>query len=424
MDTTKPNTHWKLWQKILFRFFFLFLSLLSMIAYNPAMQVLNIGFRQGGKFFAHLKPVVAWLDNHVYHLGYLPREHSIYFNDTHFGVILTVTIFLVALIATAVWTNLDKSRPGYDRLYFWFCNYLAYYIFLAMIPYAVQKVIPIQATYPTAPELLTRWGDLRHWEVLFRFMGTSPAYCMFCGWLELIASLLILFNRTRVFGGLLMIVALIEVVCLNIFYNNNIILLSSILLSCTIFIIARAVPKLFIIFIQQKPVSLAQYQYSFTTSWKKYIMILICFLPLWRVLRVTERSWAFYKGTMHNQEKQRLYNVITYQQENDTILPLTTDTLRWKYVCFLDYTPNNQKMVKFDMQENQSMYACKWDTLRKEIVFVDEDTARFSYTALSNGNMQLNGSWHGKNTSIQLAKMSIDSLNLIKDKFLFMQEDQ
>jgi len=425
MDTMQPNSNWKTWQKILFRFFVVFLFLLSQVAYNPILNILGYGFsKQVQLIAAPLKPVVELLDNNVFHIGYLPEQHATYFSDNHFGVVLLLAIFIISLMSCVLWSLLDKRRPGYDRLYYWFSNYLAYYIFLAMITYTVYKIIPIQARYPTAPELLTRWGNLRNWEVLFRFMGTSPAYCMFCGWLELIASLLILFNRTRVLGGILMTIALVQIVLFNIFYNNSIIMLSGILLVATLFIIVRALPKLFLIFINLRRVSLVQYSYRFTTRWKKYVMIAICFLPVWKVFTLTTNSWTIYKGYAHNQEKQRLYNVIVYQQENDTIPPLTTDTVRWKYVCFLDYTPTIQQLVIFDMQENQFRHPYKLDSLSQKLIIRGKDSARFSYTDLPDGNMQLNGLWHGKSTKIQLAKLSIDSLTLVKDKFLFMQEDQ
>lgn len=425
MDATTRNSNWKIWQKVLFRFFVVFLFLLSLVAYNPFLNILGYGFRkQVALIGVPLKTVVAWLDDNVFHIGYLPDQHATYFSDNHFGVVLFLAILLISLISCALWSMLDKRRAGYDRLYYWVSNYLAYYIFLAMITYAVYKIIPIQARYPTAPELLTRWGNLRNWEVLFRFMGTSPAYSMFCGWLELIASLLILFNRTRVLGGLLMTIALVQIVCFNIFYNNSIIMLSGILLMATLFIIASALPKLFLIFVNLRAVSLVQNRYSFTTRWKKYVLIAICILPLWSVYTVTTRGLTIYKGTAHNQQKQRLYNVTVYQQDNDTIPPLTTDTVRWKYVCFLDFANTLQRIVIFDMQEKQFTHPCQWDSMSQKIIIRGNDSASFSYNDLPDGDIQLNGRWHGENTNIRLTKLSLDSLTLVKDKFLFMQEDQ
>jgi hypothetical protein len=425
MNSTGINTKWRSWEKILFRFFSVLLLLLSQIAYNPLLEALGYTYsKQISILNKPLKGVVSWLDNYFFHIGYLPGQHAIDFSDTHFGVVLFMGIFITAAASCILWTLFDRKTTNYNRLYYWFSNYLAYYIFLAMITYAVYKIIPIQAHYPTAPELLTRWGDLHKWEVLFRFMGTSPAYCMFCGWLELIASLLILFNRTRVGGGVLMTIALVQVVCFNIFYNNNIILLSGILLLATVFVIAKALPKLFEIFIKLKPVSLIQHRYKFSTSWKKYAMIALCFLPVWKVFIVTKKGWTFYKGLLYNQERQSLYNVAIFQHGNDTILPLLTDTLRWRYVCFLDYAKANQKMVIFDMRENQDVRKCRWDTVSKKIILSEKEPLHFSYTALPGNNMQLNGFWQGKATKIQLTKLNIDSMNLVKDRFLFMQEDQ
>jgi len=418
------NIPWQPWQKILFRFFVVFLFLLSMVAYNPFLYVLGYGYRQGMQLNAHLTGFVAWIDEHVFRIGFLPQQHAIDFNDTHFGVVVTLTILMIAIASCVVWTWFDKERTDYNRFYYWFSIYLAYYIFLAMVPYAVQKIIPIQGHYPTAPELLTRWGDLRNWEVLFRFMGTSPGYCMFCGWIEWTASILLLFNRTRLLGGLLMSIALVQVVLFNICYNNNIIILSGTLLLSTLFIIARSLHKLILMLLGGKPGLLIQYRYAFTTSWKKSIAIVMCFLPLWRVYKVTTKSWAFYKGTVHNQKTQSLYKVDIYQQGNDTIPPLASDTTRWKYVCFLDYAPSKQQMVKFDMQDNQSVYPCKWDTVQKKIVLTGKDTASLDYVILSNTGMQLQGNWLGKNLRMMLTRLSIDSLTLVKDKFLFMQEDQ
>lgn len=417
-----PN-EWKSWEKLLFRFFFSFLLLISLFAYNPLFNLLDFRYNKLRIINSHLVNIICWLDDHIFHIGYIPRVHSVDFSDTHFGVVVTLTILIISFLACILWSLIDKEKYHYNRLYYWFSNYLSYYIFLAMLPYAITKIIPIQAHYPTAPELLTRWGDLLNWEVLFRFMGTSPAFCMLCGWLELIASLLILFSRTRTLGGLLMVFIMTQVLGLNIFYNNNIKILSGTLLLASLFIIAKALPILYAFFLTRVPVSLVPYRYKFTTPWKKYIIIIICLLPTWRIYSLTQRSWVIHQGYLRNEKNQSLYNVVLFQQARQTIPSLQMDTLSWKYVCFLDYAPGNQRVVKFDMQENQSIYQCTWDTVHKEILLINDDTARLAYAFLPNGNLQLNGYWQGDSTKIQLSKIAIDSLILLKDKYQFMIGD-
>ncbi|MEP6611639.1 MAG: hypothetical protein ABJA76_07130 [Mucilaginibacter sp.] len=427
-NTLTPETNWQGWQKVLFRYCFVSLSLLSLIAYNPIVQALDISWANQTAFFAHLQRLAAFLDNHIFRLGYLPVSHSLYFSDNHFGVIITLTILVISVLITLPWTFFDKATSNYNRLYFWFCNYLAYYIFLAMATYAIEKVIPIQAHYPNAAELMSRFGSLRKWELLFLFMGASPAYCMFCGWLELIASTLILFNRTRVLGGLLLIAVLIQVVCFNIFYNNSIILLSSILLLCTLFIMARALPKLYKIMVKLQPVSLAEYRYRFTTPWKRYAVILLCLLPVWKVYATTIKSWKYYSLVEHNRQAQRLYMVTKFSQQNDTISSSVTDTIRWKYAIFFDYSARSRTLMKYDMQEKTKSYRYSWDTVKHTLLLVDKkDTLHknnFTYTGSINGDLELKGLWHGKNITMEWKNMPVDSLTLVKDKFLFMQEDQ
>ncbi|OCX50330.1 hypothetical protein BEL04_21315 [Mucilaginibacter sp. PPCGB 2223] len=425
-NTLPPETHWKPWQKMLFRYGFVFLSLMSLIAYNPLMQALDLRWATQTAFFGHLHGCAAWLDDHVFHLGYLPAVHAPEISDTHFGVILTLTIAILSIVIALAWSFFDKERSNYNRLYFWFCNYLAYYIFLAMIPYAVEKIIPVQAHYPNATELMSRLGSFRRWEFLFLFMGASPAYCMFCGWLEFIGSALLLFNRTRVLGGLLMIIALVQVVCLNIFYNNNVILLSAMLLLCTLFIMARAMPKLYRILVGLQPVSLAEYRYSFTTPWKKYALVLLCFLPVWKLYAITTKSWKYYCTLVREQQTQRLYTVASFGGQNGA-MP-SADSIRWKYVVLFDHHPRPGTLIKYDMQEKTESYIYSWDTLKTTLaVYTKKDTLHknvFTYSRSVNGNLQLKGFWQGKAIAMELKNMPVDSMTLVKDTFLFMQEDQ
>ena len=427
MEIINPETNWKTWQLILFRFFFAFLSLLSLIAYNQIIQTFNVSWEKQTAFFGHLKGFAAWMDRHFFHLGYLPAAHSLEFSDTHFGVIITLTIFTIALIAAGVWTFLGKAK-NYNRFYYWFSNYIAYYIFLAMMPYAIEKIIPIQAQFPDATELHTRLGSLLKWQLLFTFLGASPAYCMLCGWVEFLAATLLLFNRTRVLGALLMTIALIQVLSFNIFYNNSIILLASILLLSTLFITGRALPKLYDILIRLRPVSLAEYQYRFNTPWKKYMLILLCFIPVWKVYNTAMLSWGTYAGTRYNQQHQKFYKVSSFRRNNYTLAPLTTDTTLWRYVCFLAYSPRYQSMIKYDMQERTEQDQIKWDTLKHTItIFTRSDNGdknSFDYKKLPGGDLELAGNWHGKSIAMSLTDVPVDSMTLIKDKFKFMQEDQ
>ncbi|MBC7848713.1 MAG: hypothetical protein H7Y31_03200 [Chitinophagaceae bacterium] len=426
LNQTPMLLPWTPSQKYFFRFFFVFLALLTIVAYNPLMIALNMSYPEMLAVYAKLEGFVYWIDTNFFHIGFEAGKNTTFFSNTYFGVVLTIFIFFASIISSFAWTIAAKPVSNYNHLYYWFCNYLAYYIFLAMSTYAMYKVFPTQTSYPTAPQLLARWGDLPNWEILFRFMGTSPGYSMFCGWLELIASVLILFNRWRVVGALLMATITFHIVLLNVFYNNNVIMLAASLWLCSMFMLARTFPKLYRIFIRQKPVSLAETRYFFSTPWKKYVMIALCFIPAYRFVHLTIGSWQYYSRQVHNEKNQRLFNVTSYEQDGLTIPPLTTDTVRWKYVCFIDYSPTNKHLVKFDMKENSVNLIRRVDSTNQVMTFINRrDTTSksvFHFTNLPNGNFMLSGRWKGSQLRMELTEMSIDSMTLVKDKFAFIQE--
>ena len=128
------------------------------------------------------------------------------------------------------------------------------------------------------------------------------------------------------------------------------------------------------------------------------------------------------------EKNQRFYKVTQFVQGMDTIPPLTTDTIRWKNICFLDYSARYQSMVTFNMQEKTNEYQLTWDTLKNTII-VSNGTGNahkdvFAYTKTDNEHLHLAGNWNGQSIAMELENIPIDSMTLVKDKFMFMQEDQ
>jgi len=60
-NALKPETNWQGWQKVLFRYCFVALSLLSLVAYNPIIMALDISWANQNAFFAHLQGLAGSL---------------------------------------------------------------------------------------------------------------------------------------------------------------------------------------------------------------------------------------------------------------------------------------------------------------------------------------------------------------------------
>lgn len=97
--------------------------------------------------------------------------HEGFPEDNHFGVVFYLSLVLLAVVGTAVWSLLDRKRQQYDRLLFWFRVYLRYILAMIMFEYGVIKFIPVQMFYPGVVDLLTPLGEQTRFKILWNFMG-------------------------------------------------------------------------------------------------------------------------------------------------------------------------------------------------------------------------------------------------------------
>jgi hypothetical protein len=415
-DPAASNMNWTVWQKNAFRFCFLFLATTSFTAYNVFITIFNISWEAHGKLLAVLRQPIAWLDNHFYHFGFIPDKHGTFLGDGPFGWAFLLTLFFLSIIGTIIWAIADRKRNNYNRLHFWFRTYLAYYLFLTLVIYAFEKIIPVQMPYPDVTDLLTPVGDQSGFAMVWNFIGSNGAYSIFSGICELTAALLVLFRRTRIFGSLFMVTVLINVVCLNVFYNIMVKLLCLQLLVTALFLLAPYVPALFRFFYKLQPVSLLEKEYRFSTPWKKWTVMLLLLAPAWVSLAIVKKSMGTQKQNILNRKNQKLYNAEIFIRGNDTLPPLLSDTLRWKRFVFTAFRKEKMAVI-YNMQDSGDYYDYDIDSIQQTITLHDNpDTLTwhvFKYRYPAPGKYQLSGKWKGQPVTVILNAVSIDSLFLL-----------
>ncbi|MEC4612428.1 hypothetical protein [Tsukamurella tyrosinosolvens] len=125
----------------------------------------------------------------------------------------------------------DRGTAGVDRatrvLRGIACGVLA----VAMLLYGLAKVIPAQMGHMNLPAYqLQAVGDTEPFSLLWGYMAASTPYTVITGAIELTAGLLLIVPRTRLAGALLSVVALTQIVLLNLFYDVPVKLLAAELL--------------------------------------------------------------------------------------------------------------------------------------------------------------------------------------------------
>jgi len=213
---------WRLGTKIAFRFAFVYFSLYTLyfpLHFLSIPPVLLISQMYSSLWSA----AVPWVSRHALHLSH--DFGMDYLNtvggskDTTFVYVQVLCYLLIALLATVIWSLLDRQRRNYKWLHKWFTVYLRLNLAVGMIAYGVAKLFPLQFPPPSLSKLLETYGESSPMGLMWTFMGASRIYSIFGGAGEVLAGLLLVVPRLATLGALVCIGVMSNVLTLNLGYD-------------------------------------------------------------------------------------------------------------------------------------------------------------------------------------------------------------
>jgi hypothetical protein len=424
MDQTLTSP-WTARQKIAFRSAFLFFGLTTIINWDLITYFFLLGIH-AQKFsldiiFTWMVRPFAWLDGQIFHTGYNPKVHDGWPQDNHFATVFYLGIALFSAIVTIVWSVADKRRKDYNRLFFWFNIYLRYILAITIIGYGVDKVIPVQMPWPTSAAMLSNYGEQSRFLVLWRFMGMSPGYMILTGSLEVIAGLLLFNRRTLLVGYLLLMAILVNVVALNWFYNIPVKMYSAQLLVYNLYLLVPYYKRLIQFLFFEKVVPARQSHYSFGPRWKRRTLAAaLIFFPLLFCLFGAIADYDRYVKDSSNRKSEKIYNVTNFVAR-DTLPPLLTDTLRWKWLLVY-----GNRVIVCNMSDKQDRYTCDVDSAKGTFTFhANPDSINrhlFHYSYPEKDQLKLSGQWKGKAICVTMKLLPSDSIPLNREKIRLIQD--
>jgi hypothetical protein len=329
---TAPTGPWPVWQRILFRFFFVYL-LLQVAPWNwlsllPGTGVVLRYPRMG------IDWAVRAANDHVFHFyeKLTPLNGS---GDTSWAWTQMWLYMSVALIACVVWSALDWRRTDYRRLNYWLRLALRFYVASAALSYGIIKIFGLQMLFPTTSQLATPLGDLLPMRFSWLFIGYSMPYQVFSGVMETVAGVLLLFRRTVTAGLLLATGAFMNVVMINLSYDVPVKLYASHLLLACLYLLALDAMRLANLLVLNRPTPATRaWDPIWTKRWQIWGARVVWALVIWNNLLVPfkngyRRYSAMQTPPVGGPLKSGVYQVTRYVV-NETAVPLTPgDTLRW-----------------------------------------------------------------------------------------------
>lgn len=233
------DNRWHSVKQIVFRFAFCYLFIYCFSLLFVIVQYIpGIGDLFNEQYYTFWEFITTWVGEHILGIEYDFPVSGSGSGDQTYNWIQGFCFLFIAVVATFIWSLLDRKRNNYNRLHQWLTLGVRFILGALLIIYGAVKVIPVQMSPPSLINKLTPYGDLSSFRVLWLFMGSSPTYTIITGLVELSSGILLFFRRTKLLGALIALVATTHVFLLNLFYDVPVKLLSFHMLMMTVFLLA------------------------------------------------------------------------------------------------------------------------------------------------------------------------------------------
>lgn len=295
MEQVTKMLSWNLFQKILLQFVFIFciLFIVFLDFYSNIFTDILYGEAQ---LYKLSDKAVLWVGKNLFHIPYtiikpVVGDHS----DSTYIYLLYFTMIAVAVLGAITWSVLDRKRLNYDGLYYWLTVIVRYYLAITLFAFALEKFFKIQFKDLGFYRLTQTFGDMSPMGMAYAFFGYSNGYNIFMGIVEC-AALLLLFRRTMVFGALLTLAALTNVMAINYNYDLHAKMYPTVLFVMTLFLLLPYVKKLIRFFFTGQATSLpAMNAAVFKKKWMNISKVAFKFLVIgFHILSLTVVYWNSY----------------------------------------------------------------------------------------------------------------------------------
>jgi uncharacterized membrane protein YphA (DoxX/SURF4 family) len=246
---TSQVPHWHRLTRVAFRFCFVYFALYCVATQVAGGLILfpNFSFPSLGTR-SPMREITLWLATHLFRVG-APLVYAGNSGDTTFHWIQTFWLLIAAGLVSTIWSTVDPERTQYLALHKWFRLFLRFGLAAQMFYFGMAKVIPTQFPAPSLVTLVEPVGHLSRTDLLWTFIGSSPAYQMFTGWAEVVAGTLLLIPLTTMLGALIALADMVQVFAINMTYDVGLKQISLHLILMSLFLLAPDFPRLAHVFL-------------------------------------------------------------------------------------------------------------------------------------------------------------------------------
>jgi hypothetical protein len=356
--------------------------------------------------------------------------------DKPFDWTLVACLLVIAGGITTLWLLLDRRRPSYPGLQKWFRLFLRFGLGSTMLTYGMFKAFPLQMSYPSLIRLLEPYGHFSLMGVLWSHMGSSPAYQMFTGFVELSAAVLLFIPGLTVLGALISLATSTQVFVLNMTYDTPVKLFSFHLIMMSLVLLAPDVKRLFNVVVLGRAAGPSSHPPLFRNRVLRPLAIASQLaLGAWLVFSAFTADLQSWRRRGPDAPKPPLYGIWTIDTmtiDGQIRSPLVTDYDRWRRMVV-----QTAAGVTFQrMDDTFHGYGAKVDTNAKLITLLRAPTTpspippsgppaeagRLTYEQPSPERLIVDGTVDGKAIRMELQYYDRSNFRLVQGRFRWIQD--
>lgn len=404
---------WSLAHRVAFRFIFSFIFLLIFpfpLGSFPGDVI--PAFKLYDKAGSALVSSVA---TRIFHFAPL-QQSFLGLADATAGYVSLFCFVVIAVLATLLWTALDRKRTEYRTLHEWLRIYARYMLAYTMLGYGMDKVFALQfvGSQPGLSQIGEPFGDFSRISVLWTFMGFSTTYTVFTGLVEVLGAVLLFFRRTTTLGALLLCGAMTNVVMLNFCYGVPVKLFSSSLLLLAVFLVTPEAKRLIDLLVLNRPTAPVNLESPFRKPWMRVPHVVLKALVI--ILALYWYAGPFLKPNRvyANAPKSPLYGLYQVDSLLKDGKAVAASDANWRRVIF----EQKARMTAIAIDDSMHFYPTDYDAA-KDTVTISENKKKsvLVYSRPDAQHLELRGNFEDHPVVIDLRKVDPSKYRLVSEKF-------
>jgi hypothetical protein len=418
---------WKPATRVAFRFCFVYFGMYCLLTQisTALVPLPNFDIPDPSTFWP-MRPMVIWTASHILHISQPLIYADTGSGDRTYDWVLLFCLLVIAILATIVWSILDRRRNDYLALYKWFRLGIRICLAGQMFGYGFAKAVPLQMPFPFLTRLVEPYGNFSPMGVLWASIGASPAYEIFVGFAEILGGLLLIVPRTTTLGALVCLADMTQVFMLNMTYDVPVKLLSFHLILLSLFLLAPDLQRLANVFFLNRPVAPSNEYPLFNTPRAARIALAAqVIFGIWLVGMNAYGSWKNWYVYGAGSPRSALYGIWNVEQltiDGQIRSPLLTDSDRWRRVIFDIPT----RMAFQRMDDSTARYGTSINTGDQTLELTKDDDknwhASFVFQRPAPDRLILDGEMDGRKVQMQLRLFDRNKFLLVNRGFHWVQE--